>query len=311
MDLIKEFKIFLKIECNYSSFTIISYIHDVEEFKKFLIQKKMCFNFINLSKEKEARLFLTYLSSKGLSRASIIRKIAALKTFYNFLIERYHFKYNIFSLIKFKKIPKKIPKILSDNFIQKLFNSISITNPLGYRNYIILDLLYSCGLRVSELINLKVNDIYLDDEQILVYGKGRKERFIPLHKNLFEMLKYYLINTRIQLLKKKKKIINEQNNFLLINYKGDGLTEKGIRFILNKINKKIGSSHSVHPHAFRHAFATVLLNKGADLRVVQELLGHSHLKTTQIYTYVSDVFLKEQFINNHPRNIYKKYLNKK
>ncbi|MEZ0180267.1 tyrosine-type recombinase/integrase ['Camptotheca acuminata' phytoplasma] len=306
MDFIENFEIFLKIERNYSPLTIKSYINDVKEFKNFLSDKKMEFDFVNLSNEKEARLFLNYLSKKNLANISIVRKIASLKTFYNFLMERYNFKSNIFYFMKFKKIAKKIPKILPEEFIQKLFDSISLSDVLSYRNYIILDLLYSCGLRVSELINLKIKDISFDDEQILVCGKGKKERLVPFHKNLLIMLKKYLSHVRTQLLKKNINLDKKNNDFLLVNYKGESLTEKGVRFILNQISKRTGEKISVYPHALRHAFATVLLNNGADLRVVQELLGHSHLKTTQIYTYVSDSFLKKQFINNHPRNILKK-----
>ncbi|MDV3195990.1 MAG: tyrosine-type recombinase/integrase [Candidatus Phytoplasma stylosanthis] len=309
MDFINEFKIFLKIERNYSPLTVQNYISDVQEFQKFLLKQKIKFNLKNLSKEKEARLFLSYLSNRDLAHTSIIRKIASLKTFYNFLIERYSFKFNIFNLIKFKKVPRKIPQILPEYFIQKLFDNINISMPLGYRNYIILDLLYSCGLRVSELINLKIKNISFNDRQVLIYGKGKKERLIPLHNNLLKMLKYYLSHFRNQLFSKSNKIFlnkQKQNDFLLINYQGNKLTEKGIRIIINKINKKTGEQKNISPHSFRHAFATVLLNNGADLRVVQELLGHSHLKTTQIYTYISNLFLKNQFLEKHPRNIYKK-----
>ncbi|WP_323847919.1 MAG: tyrosine-type recombinase/integrase [Phytoplasma sp.] len=311
MNFINTFEIFLKIERNYSPFTIKNYVYDVKEFQHFLFQKNMKFNFNNLSKANEARYFVSYLSIKKFSNISILRKISALRTFYNFLIERYHFKHNIFNLIKLKKKSRKLPQILSEQFIQHLFESIDISNILGYRNYIILDLLYSCGLRVSELIHLKIKDIYLIDNRILIYGKGKKERFLPLHKNLSNMLKYYLISIRNKFLDKKENLKQPKNQFLLINYKGNPLTEKGIRFILNKLSSKTDEKITINPHALRHAFATILLNNGADLRVVQELLGHANIKTTQIYTYISDVFLKNKFSEHHPRNFYKQNLVKK
>lgn len=311
LDFINEFEIFLKIECNYSYFTIKNYIYDVKEFQNFLFQKNMIFNFIDLSEINEARYFVSYLSNKHLSNTSILRKISSLRLFYNFLIERYNFKHNIFKLIKLKKKSRKLPQILPESFIQNLLDVIDTSNIFGYRNYIILDLLYSCGLRVSELVNLKINNIYFMNHQILIYGKGKKERFIPLHIVLSNMLKHYLTYIRDKFLNKNTKSNRDKHDFLLINYKGDPLTEKGIRFILNQLSSKVNSNISLYPHVFRHAFATVLLNNGADLRVVQELLGHANLKTTQIYTHVSDVFLKNKFIEKHPRNVYKKKLLKK
>ncbi|WP_341266353.1 tyrosine-type recombinase/integrase [Candidatus Phytoplasma fraxini] len=311
MNFINAFEIFLKIERNYSLFTVKNYIYDVKEFQMFLQKKNMKFNLHNLSKENESRYFVSYLSMKKFSNISILRKISALRTFYNFLIERYNLKNNIFRLIKLKKKSRKLPQILSEKFIQNLFDSIDISNILGYRNYIILDLLYSCGLRVSELINLKIKDIYLMDKRILIYGKGKKERFLPIHSTLSNMLKHYLISVRNKFLDKNPKLKKQKNNFLLTNYKGNSLTEKGIRFILNKLSSTTNEKVPLYPHAFRHAFATVLLNNGADLRVVQELLGHANITTTQIYTYISDVFVKNKFLENHPRNLYKQNLIKK
>lgn len=170
-----------------------------------MFQQKKEFNLLTLSQENEARYFVAYLSNENFSNISIMRKISALRTFYNFLIERYNLKHNIFKLIKLKKNPRKLPLILSESFIKKLFDSIDTTELLGYRNYIILDLLYSCGLRISELVNLKIKNIYLNNAQILIYGKGKKERFLPLHKNLVQMIKYYLSNVRNKFLDEKNK----------------------------------------------------------------------------------------------------------
>ncbi|TVY12433.1 tyrosine-type recombinase/integrase [Candidatus Phytoplasma pini] len=310
MNLISYFENFLKIERNYSSLTIANYIYDVQEFKNFLINNNIEFNLEFLSQKNKARSFLVFLHSKKLKDTSVSRKISALKTFYNFLIERFDLKINIFKLIKLKKIPKKIPKIISEEDIQKLFDSIDQNKILGFRNYLILELLYSFGLRVSELINLKVQDIYFDNAQILINGKGRKERYLPIHTNLIQTLKYYINHIRPLLILKNKKSMKKEHFFLLVNYKGNVFTSKGIRFILNQLCIQTGQK-KISPHVLRHAFATILLNKGADLRVVQELLGHINLKTTQIYTYVSNQFLKKKFLEFHPLNMNLKLNQKK
>ncbi|MBP3059492.1 tyrosine-type recombinase/integrase [Texas Phoenix palm phytoplasma] len=308
-DLISEFEIFLKIERNYSNLTIINYINDIKEFKNFLLKKNMLFNFDSLAQENQARYFLAFLNDeKKFKNVSIMRKISSLKTFYNFLLEKYNFNFNIFKSIKVKKVYKKLPKVISDEVIQKLFDSIDVTNNLGFRNYLILELLYSCGLRVSELIKLQIKDIFFSNSQILIHGKGNKTRYLPLHENLVTKLVFYIKNIREKLLLKNKEYDNKniEKNFLLLNFKGKCLTQRGIRVILNKICNSFSENFKVSPHILRHAFATILLNNGADLRVVQELLGHKNLKTTQIYTYVSNKFLKNKFFENHPRNSYKK-----
>ncbi|KXT29427.1 phage integrase family protein [Candidatus Phytoplasma oryzae] len=306
MNLIKEFEIFLKIERNYSPLTIKSYINDLKEFKSFLIQKNLLFNFTNLTKYEEARMFVSELKIKKIQNVSIIRKISSLRTFCNFLLERYNISDNVFKLIKIKKKNKKLPKIIAEDKIKMLFDSIDLKNHLDYRNYLILEILYSCGLRVSELTNLKIEDIYFNNSQILIYGKGGKNRYLPIHDNLLKMLNYYIINIRNKFIVKNN--IREKKNyfFLFVNYLGNRLTERGVRFIIKKICNKVNDKIKISPHTLRHVFATVLLNNGADLRVVQELLGHANLKTTQIYTYVSNNFLTDIFLKKHPRNIYKK-----
>ncbi|WIA07876.1 MAG: tyrosine-type recombinase/integrase [Candidatus Phytoplasma cynodontis] len=306
MSLINEFEIFLKIECNYSPFTILNYISDVKEFKKFLIKRKISFELANLFEYNEARIFISELKIKKIQNISIIRKISSLRTFYNFLSKRYNTKNNIFNLIKLKKTSYKLPKIVTENEVKILFNSINFKDHFDYRNYLILEILYSCGLRVSELVRLKIEDIYFDNAQILICGKGRKNRYLPIHKNLIKTLKFYISKIRNNFIQKNLDLSSNKDFFLFLNHKGKPLTTRGVRFILNKISEKAGNK-KISPHILRHAFATILLNNGADLRVVQELLGHSSLKTTQIYTYISDNLLKYNFLKKHPRNnIYKK-----
>jgi integrase/recombinase XerC len=169
---------------------------------------------------------------------------------------------------------------------------------LGLRNYIILDLLFSCGLRASELIDIKISDIHLERKEVLIHGKGQVDRYAFLHDTLVDNLRRYIMYSRPILLAKGKDL---NSNQLLINYKGGNLTVRGLRVILNKIIDDSGETFKIHPHMLRHAFATTLLNHGADLRTVQELLGHKHLKTTQIYTQVSAEKLRENYDMTNPR----------
>ncbi|MDV3157256.1 MAG: tyrosine-type recombinase/integrase [Candidatus Phytoplasma australasiaticum] len=301
LKLIKDFQTFLKIERNYSTSTIINYTSDLKEFVLFCNQKKIDFNIHELKNPILSRLFLVHLTSKTNQNTTIKRKISTLRTFYNFLKDQHNIKTNIFKSLPNIKINHKIPKIIEPNNIQKLLDSIKIDNNItNYRNYLIIDLLYSCGLRVQELANLTINNINLSANQILINGKGFKERYIPLHQKLSNMLKNYIINIRPKLTNNKEIL------FLITNQHGNKITTRGISFIINKICLNNKYKIKISPHMFRHAFATILLNNGADLRIVQELLGHNHLKTTQIYTYISDTNLQKKFIHYHNRNKLKK-----
>ncbi|MDV3166307.1 MAG: tyrosine-type recombinase/integrase ['Waltheria sp.' little leaf phytoplasma] len=310
LKLIKDFQTFLKIERNYSLSTIINYTSDLKEFVLFCNKKKIDFNINELKNENLSRLFLIHLTSKKNANATIKRKISTLRTFYNFLKDQHSIQTNIFKSLPNIKLNHKIPKIIEPYNIQKLLNSININdNITNYRNYLIIDLLYSCGLRTQELVNLTINNINLLTNQILINGKGSKDRYIPLHRKLSGILKKYINHIR-------PKFINKQNNkgmlFLITNQYGNKITTKGISYIIQKICLKNKYKGKISPHMFRHAFATVLLNNGADLRIVQELLGHNHLKTTQIYTYVSDNELHKKFfyynnvINNKMKKINEK-----
>ncbi|OED27342.1 integrase [Acholeplasma laidlawii] len=246
-----------------------------------------------------ARNYISYLDNQDFKKKTIARKLSSLKNFYNYLIFKELIEENIFSDIKAPKVAKTLPHIIDEEAINYLFDSIDTSKPLGYRNLVILDLLYSCGVRASELINLEIKDIYLSSGQILIHGKGKKDRYIILHEKLIEEIRHYLSFVRVTLLSKGDDT-NQQK--LFINYKGGPLTVRGLRVILNQMIKDSGETYAIHPHMLRHAFATTMLNHGADLRVVQELLGHEHLKSTQIYTHVSKEQLKEKYMQTHPRN---------
>jgi len=300
MDIISIYKDYLSIEKKYSSFTVESYIHDITSFESFLKTEGLAKDLLDAKRERLARNYISYLDNQNYEKKSIARKISALKNFYTFLVDKSYIEMNIFDTVKAPKIPKNLHHIIDDEAISYLFKSIDTNTPLGYRNYLILDLLYSLGLRASEIVEIKIGDIYLSNQQILIHGKGSKDRYVVLHEKLITELKHYLTFVRIHLLSKGHETLND---YLLINYKGSQLTSRGLRVILNQIIKNSGETYKIHPHMLRHAVATTMINHGADLRVVQELLGHENLKSTQIYTHVSHEKIKETYTKTHPRMV--------
>ncbi|WP_162146952.1 site-specific tyrosine recombinase/integron integrase [Acholeplasma granularum] len=298
MDILRNYEDYLLIEKNYSEHTIKNYIIDIKGFESFLINEGFADSLLGATRIRLARNYLSYLDNNNFSKKSISRKISSLKNFYNYLQKNNYIEVNIFSDIKAPKVPKNLPHIIDEEAIKYLFDSLDTSTPLGYRNLVILDLLYSCGLRASELIELTVGDIYLSSAQILIHGKGGKDRYVILHQKLIEELKHYLSFIRVALISKGD-LTNEKR--LFINYKGGPLTTRGLRTILDQLIKKSGETYNLHPHMLRHAFATSMLNHGADLRIVQELLGHKNLKSTQIYTHVSKEKMKEVYNQTHPR----------
>jgi integrase/recombinase XerC len=302
LTLFEHFSNYLLIEKNYSENTISNYLRDIKDFESFIKREELAGSLLDITRERLGRHYLSYLDEKNYARKTIARHISSLRTFYDFLIKEKEIDINIFTNLDIPKIPKKLPKLIQDDEIELLFKSIDRYKPLGFRNYLLLDLLFSCGLRASELIDMSIKDIQLEREQILIHGKGSKDRYVPLHQKLIDDIKHYLTYIRPLLLSKGPDTFEPH---VFINYKGTPLTVRGLQIILKKIISDSGETYKIHPHMLRHAFATTLLNHGADLRVVQELLGHAHLKSTQIYTHVSSETLKEKYKTTHPRMIKK------
>jgi len=302
MDIFETFTNYLLIEKNYSEHTVSNYIRDIKHFESFILREELAGSLLDVRRERLARHYLSHLDEQKYARKSIVRHISSLRTFYDFLMKEKDIEVNIFKNLETPKVPKKLPKLIQDDEISFLFKSIDRFKPLGFRNHLILDLLFSCGLRASELIEMSIKDIQLEREQILIHGKGHKDRYVPLHQKLIDDIKHYLTFVRPLLLAKGPDSFLER---VFINYKGTPLTVRGLQIILKKIILDSGETYKIHPHMLRHAFATTLLNHGADLRVVQELLGHSHLKSTQIYTHVSSEMLKEKYQTTHPRMVKK------
>lgn len=290
--IINEFNNYLINERNYSSFTVTNYDKDILSFNNYLKDKNI--NFLNVDKDI-IRKYLVYLDILKMKNSSISRHISSLRTFYNFLKERNYIKSNVFLLIKSPKKEKKLPTFIYYNELEELFNSFNISDILDIRNKLIFELLYATGVRVSELVNIKLEDINKSEMTIKVLGKGNKERICFYGEYALDALNLYLNESRPKLL------ANKTSDYLLINHIGGKLTDRGVRDIVKRVIKLTSIKSNVSPHTLRHTFATHLLNEGADLKTVQELLGHVSLSTTSIYTHVSNERLREVYLKSHPR----------
>jgi integrase/recombinase XerC len=238
------------------------------------------------------RLYITGLYDLRYKKTSISHQISVLKSFYLYLLNNNYIDKNPMVLITYPKKEKTLPKFLYQKELKQFIEQINQETDLGKRNYALILLLYSTGIRVSELVNIKVNDISITSNTIRVIGKGNKEREVLINEYCIEIVHEYIATNREILLRKSKE---KDQGYLFINKNGTRLTDRGVRYILNQEVKKTAMNLKITPHTLRHSFATHLLENGMDLKVLQELLGHQHLRTTQVYTYVTKDNLKEQY----------------
>ncbi len=245
----------------------------------------------------DIRLYLTFLYKEKYARKSVARKISSLRSFYKFLVRDKVSTENPFSLVSLPKKEHKIPTFLYQEEIEQLFSVSDITTPIGQRNQALLEILYGAGLRVSECCQIQISDIDFSYGTILVHGKGRKQRYVPFGDFAEQALHTYIDYGRKVLLEKSK----ITSDMLFLNFRGGNLTTRGVRLILKKLVNDASLTINISPHILRHTFATHLLNEGADMRAVQELLGHTHLSSTQIYTHVTKDHLKKVYASAHPR----------
>lgn len=271
---------------NYSNYTINSYNKDLDNFYVYLNQNNAEIKKVNY---KFLRGYLTVLYDKKYSKKTIARNISTLKSFFKYLKKENIIKSNPMNLIKTPKIDKKLPKFLNYDDLEKILSIPDTTTFLGKRNALILELLYSTGVRVSELVNIKLNDIDLSEEKILILGKGNKERYVLFGRKAKEKILDYL----------KEKM--DDSPYLIVNRYGNKISDRGIRKILDSIILEASLSYKISPHTLRHTFATHMLDSGADIEIVRELLGHESLSTTQIYTHVTSESLKRVYSETHPR----------
>ncbi|WP_100404489.1 tyrosine recombinase XerC [Bacillus solitudinis] len=290
------FKRYLQVEKNSSTHTIENYMRDLNHFQ-FYLNEKLGINSVRSVTYKTVRQYLQFLYVQRYARKTVSRKISAIRSYFRFLMREQFLVENVFNLAHLPKSEGKLPNFLYEDEISILFESMTGTKPLDLRDKAIIEMLYAAGLRVSECSQLKIKDIDFSIGTVFVIGKGRKERYVPIGSFATDALSNYLENGRLKLLQKGI----EDKHDLFLNYKGGALSERSIRTILSKRVEQAALLQHVRPHDIRHSFATHLLNNGADLRVVQELLGHSHLSTTQIYTHVTKDRLRDVYMNHHPR----------
>ena len=290
--LLNKYLEYLTVQKNYSDYTISSYHNDITDFYTFCKENSIFYLNITYSESKK---YLMYLYEEKKEKAtSVSRKISSIRSFYRYLNNQNVVKSNPFQLLNLPKKEKKLPRYFEYNELLDLFEVPDINTPLGKRNRLILEMLYATGVRVGELVNIKVSDINLNDKKITILGKGNKERIVYYNDVTSKYLKKYLSEARIKL------NINK-SDYLFLNYRGGKLTTRGIQDVLNKIITKTSLNKKISPHMLRHSFATHLLNEGCDLLSVQQLLGHSSLSATSIYTHVTTDRMKEVYFKTHPR----------
>jgi integrase/recombinase XerD len=292
-EILECFLDYLTIERGLAQNTIISYRYDLIKYINFL--KKNNISSFNQTKKDLVNNYFVYLRKKNLEINSISRNLVAVKMLYRFLLTEGFIKEDITGLIEFPRMSQKLPHILSLREINLLLDKTNFKSNLGLRDQAILELLYATGLRVSELIYLKIDDINMENCMLKCLGKGSKERIIPFGSKAYQSLRLYLDKVRQKLVK------NPNEDILFLNSRGERLSRQGIFYLVKKYVRKAGIEKKVTPHTLRHTLATHLLENGADLRSVQEMLGHSDISTTQIYTHVSRKWVSEEYYKAFPR----------
>lgn len=291
---LKEYLAALKLEKNLSGNTVAAYRNDLSSFLDFLKSEKVKdysdINSIHLIE------FFKILDSQGLSTLSAARYFSSIKNFFIWMLKSNYLDVNPLEKLDAPKISRSLPMVLTVEEVNSILSMPDTSSPLGIRDRTILEVLYACGTRVSELINLKTSDLFLSEELIRVFGKGSKERLIPIGSSAIEWLTNYLTYGRTSLENKSK-----SEGYVFLNNRGSKLSRMSVWKIVAANTKLAGIEKEVHPHTFRHSFATHLIEGGADLRAVQEMLGHTDISTTQIYTHIDRDFVKQEHKQFHPR----------
>ncbi|MGE0562510.1 MAG: site-specific tyrosine recombinase XerD [Flavobacteriales bacterium] len=295
--IIKGFKAYLQLERSLSENSVDAYIRDIRKLEEYCVLKGISVQPENLN-QKELEEFLVFISELGLSARTQARILSGLKAFYKYLIIDDIIDDDPTELLEAPKIGRKLPDVLSVEEINSLIESIDLSKPGGERNKAMLETMYSCGLRVSELTNLKLSNLMLNEGFIHVIGKGSKERIVPIGSVAIKHVNIYIqsVRNRMSVIKKGSEDI------LFLNRRGAGLTRVMVFTIIKNLCEKSGIKKRISPHTLRHSFATHLVEGGADLRAVQEMLGHESITTTEIYTHLDRDYLRQAILDFHPRS---------
>lgn len=293
---IEDFSNFLKFEKNFSGNTLDAYMRDVRKLESFTISELDNLSPQNITYEN-LQEYIYQLSKNKISERSQARAISSIKAFFKFLLEDDYRTDNPATLLEGPKLGLYLPDTLSEEDINRIITCIDNSTDIGKRNKCILEVLYGCGLRVSELIDLKISNINFKESYIMVEGKGEKTRLVPLANTTAEFITSYIHTVR-----NKTKINKKYEDTLFLNSRGTNMSRVIVFIIIKELTQKAGISKSISPHTFRHSFATHLLQNGADLRFIQEMLGHSSITTTQVYTHLKTEELRDVILNFHPRN---------
>lgn len=296
LDLIKAFREYLKFELSLSENSVKAYIHDIMMFYQYLELQNAHLNLDKVT-HKHIEKFLDYLFELGLSASSQNRILSGIRSFYRFLEEESLMKSNPAGLITNPESSRKLPEVLTYDEIKKMLDGIDLSEPIGQRNKTIIELLYACGLRVSELINLKASQVYPEDGFLRIRGKGDKERLVPVGKSTLKSIRIYTEEIR-----SLQVVLMANKDILFLNRTGKKMSRHLIFKIVKQTAEKAGITKNVSPHTFRHSFATHLLEGGADLIAVQQMLGHASISTTEIYTHLDREYLRDTIISFHPRS---------
>lgn len=293
-NIIHKYIRYMKLQRNYSGNTLEAYILDISKLLKFLKDNGISPEAAKLS---DIQCFAASLHDIGISPRSQCRILSGVRAFYKYLYLDGYIKDDPTELLESPKLGDHLPEVLTTEEVDRLEQAIDLSKWEGQRNKAIIEVLFSCGLRVSELVNLKMSALYLDEQFVRITGKGNKERLVPISENAIEQLKYWFID------RSHMNIKPGEEDYVFLNRRGAHLTRTMILIMIKRLGAEAGIQKTISPHTLRHSFATALLEGGADLRAIQSMLGHESIGTTEIYTHIDTHTLREEILNHHPRNI--------
>jgi len=294
IEMAKRYQRYLRLERNFTANTVEAYMRDLDKLLTFLQEKDIYPDNASLD---DLREFAATLHDLGIGPRSQCRILSGVRSFYTFLVEDGYIDSNPTELLESPQIGEHLPEVLSTAEVDQMEESIDVSEPLGHRNRAIIETLFSCGLRVSELVNLRLSDLFIDEGYVRIMGKGRKERLVPISPRAIKELEDWFECRR------NFKIKKGEEDYVFLNQRGAHLTRTMILIMIKRVAQEAGIEKIISPHTLRHSFATALLEGGADLRAIQAMLGHESIGTTEIYTHIDTTQLREEILHHHPRNI--------